>query len=1311
MFSRAVRISRAAPVVRAAPRAPASSFIARRTVTTNAASAQVDKSAVPSSDDEPFHVTLSDESFETYELDPPSYTLEVTKKQLKQMYSDMVTIRQMEMAADRLYKEKKIRGFCHLSTGQEAVAVGIEHAINKDDDIITAYRCHGFAYMRGGTVRSIIGELLGRREGIAYGKGGSMHMFTKGFYGGNGIVGAQVPVGAGLAFAHKYNDTKRASVVLYGDGASNQGQVFEAFNMAKLWNLPALFGCENNKYGMGTSAARSSALTDYYKRGQYIPGLKVNGMDVLAVKAAVQYGKQWTDEGNGPMVLEYVTYRYGGHSMSDPGTTYRTREEIQRMRSTNDPIAGLKQHILDWGVAQEDELKTLDKQARAHVNEEVAIAEAMAPPEPTQKILFEDIYVKGSEPPFIRGRTFFGQATNNNGSAKQLKPAPQQQTKLSFATKAAAAAPKKPAAAEDALGVVTKEEGVKEEEEVTSKSARNNKKSVQDKPAEKSPKDKKRPREDTKKPAGKEEVEEKVKEEEEGVDEEDAPPARKRLRRGGGGRRRVMEEEEEEEDEDEVMSRASPKKAAPKKSPPPPKKAAPKEDAPVVVVKEESRDDEASSTASASDVEDAALEDEDEKPEIAEKARKLVQEKLVKSTTKTAYPDWKPGEPVPYAALCTTFSLIELTTKRLIIMEYCSLFLRQVLRLTPDDLLPTVLLMINKLAPDYAGIELGIGESLIMKAIGETTGRSLAVIKQDQKEIGDLGLVAVKSRSTQPTMFKPKALTIRGVLKGLMDIATVTGNGAQGRKVDGIKKLLSAADAHSKTTGKVDITKDKGGPSEAKYLVRFLEGKLRLGLAERTVLVSLAQAMVAYEAEKKGKVPSTSDIEKAEQILKTVYSELPSYDVIIPAMVEHGIMNLRDHCKLRPGVPLKPMLAKPTKAITEVLDRFEGQTFTCEYKYDGERAQIHYVAKDADEGMSELSLAASEVKKDVSGRGVAAIFSRNSEDLSKKYPDILAKLATWVKEDTKSFVLDCESVAWDVTEKKVLPFQQLMTRKKKDVKVEDVKVKVCVFAFDLLYLNGEAIVEKSLRERRELLKQSFQPVEGEFAFATSMDGQELDEIQHFLDESVKASCEGLMVKMLDGAESGYEPSKRSRNWLKIKKDYLSGIGDSLDLVVLGAYYGKGKRTSVYGAFLLACYNPSSETYETVCNIGTGFSEAVLEELHKSLSEIVIDRPKPFYAHSGGGQHQPDVWFEPRYVWEVKTADLTLSPRYKAGQKEGVDPSGESKGISLRFPRFIKVRDDKKPDEATTSRQVAEMYRKQESVNKSKGPAVDDDFEY
>ncbi|KAI6397483.1 hypothetical protein MCOR24_008996 [Pyricularia oryzae] len=892
------------------------------------------------------------------------------------------------------------------------------------------------------------------------------------------------------------------------------------------------------------------------------------------------------------------------------------------------------------------------------------------------------------------------QATLGKFFGKGSQPAPTQQTKLSFATK--------PTPSKE------KEKEEKDKDEVVSSPGTNDElASDQD--------TKKRPRvvsatvTNKSSPKGKSDA---VKNKE----PDDQEPPVKKARRS----RKVVEEDEDDEVMDDVKAEATASdqdsKPAKRQRSPWVKKEA-KEDKSKLVkdeptrttkasksgkaaVKEEDGDGsakEVSASESASELEDE-IDEEDEKPTVAAKLRKTVQKTLLQPTTKDPYPDWKPGEPVPYAALCTTFSLVELTTKRLIIIEHCSRFLRQVLKLTPEDLLPTVLLMINKLAADYAGIELGIGESLIMKAIGESTGRSLAIIKQDQREIGDLGLVAVKSRSTQPTMFKPKPLTVRGVFAGLTNIATITGNGAQGRKVDVIKKLLSAADVNN--AGKVDISKDKGGPSEAKFIVRFLEGKLRLGLAERTVLPSLAQAVIAHESSKKGTIPSTSDVEKAEQMLKTVYSELPSYEVIIPALLEHGIMNLKDNCKLRPGIPLKPMLAKPTKAITEVLDRFENQTFTCEYKYDGERAQIHYVAKEANE---ELSTALPGATKAV-GSGLAAIFSRNSEDLSQKYPDILAKLDSWVKPETKSFVLDCETVAWDVQEKKVLPFQQLMTRKKKDVKIEDVKVKVCVFAFDLLYLNGEAVVEKSLRERRTLLESSFKPIEGEFAYATHMNGQELDEIQTFLDESVKASCEGLMVKMLDGTESGYEPSKRSRNWLKIKKDYLSGIGDSLDLVVLGAYYGKGKRTSVYGAFLLACYNPSSDKYETVCNIGTGFSEAVLEELHTQLKDTVIDRPKPFYSHSSGGQHQPDVWFEPRFVWEVKTADLTLSPRYKAGCGEGVDPSG-TKGISLRFPRFIKLRDDKKPDEATSSRQVAEMYRKQESVSKNKGPAVDDDFEY
>lgn len=360
--------------------------------------------SMASSSSEKVTIELPESSFSTYNLDAPSLSVELSKDELLQMYKDMTVVRRLEMASDALYKAKKIRGFCHLSTGQEAVAVGIEHAITKDDTIITAYRCHGFAYMRGASVKGVIGELLGRRDGVSFGKGGSMHMFAKNFYGGNGIVGAQVPVGLGIAFAHQYKNEKCATFTLYGDGASNQGQIFESYNMAKLWNIPCIFVCENNKYGMGTAAARSSAMTDYYKRGQYIPGLKINGMDVIASYAGAKYAKEWTNEGKGPLVLEYETYRYGGHSMSDPGTTYRTREEIQQMRSSNDPITGLKHRLVDLGIATEAELKAVDKEARSYVESQVAEAEASAPPEATARILFEDVYVRGTEIPVLRGR-------------------------------------------------------------------------------------------------------------------------------------------------------------------------------------------------------------------------------------------------------------------------------------------------------------------------------------------------------------------------------------------------------------------------------------------------------------------------------------------------------------------------------------------------------------------------------------------------------------------------------------------------------------------------------------------------------------------------------------------------------------------------------------------------------------------------------------------------------------------------------------------------------------------------------------------
>ncbi|XP_072546234.1 pyruvate dehydrogenase E1 subunit alpha 1a isoform X3 [Salminus brasiliensis] len=332
--------------------------------------------------------------------DGPPVQAVLTREEGLQYYRTMQIMRRMELKADQLYKQKIIRGFCHLYDGQEACAVGIEAGINLTDHLITAYRAHGYTLTRGGTVREIMAELTGRRGGIAKGKGGSMHMYTKNFYGGNGIVGAQVPLGAGVALACKYQGKNELCVCLYGDGAANQGQIFETYNMASLWKLPCIFICENNKYGMGTSVERAAASTDYYKRGDFIPGLRVDGMDILCVREATKFAAEHCRSGKGPILMELQTYRYHGHSMSDPGVSYRTREEIQEVRSKSDPISMLKDRMLNNNMASVEELKEIDVEVRKEIED--AAQFATTDPEPPLEDLCNHIF--SNEPPIeVRG--------------------------------------------------------------------------------------------------------------------------------------------------------------------------------------------------------------------------------------------------------------------------------------------------------------------------------------------------------------------------------------------------------------------------------------------------------------------------------------------------------------------------------------------------------------------------------------------------------------------------------------------------------------------------------------------------------------------------------------------------------------------------------------------------------------------------------------------------------------------------------------------------------------------------------------------
>ncbi|KAJ9588258.1 hypothetical protein L9F63_018365 [Diploptera punctata] len=292
----------------------------------------------------------------------------LTRDEALKFYYEMSVIRRMENSAADLYKSRYIRGFLHLYAATEAVCTGIKSVLKPDDIVTTAYRCHGWAYMMGIEPVAIIAELMGKVTGSSRGKGGSMHMYGPKFFGGNGIVGAHVPVGTGVAFAFKYMNKPNVSVVLYGDGAANQGQVFEAYNLAKLHMLPVLYICENNKFGMGTKASDSSASTEYYKRCTYIPGLWVDGMDVLSVREATRFATKYVLSGQGPLVMEVDTYRYFGHSMADPGVSYRSRDEIKQVRETRDCINKLKTQMIAGKLATEEEIKAINKTVKNEVD-------------------------------------------------------------------------------------------------------------------------------------------------------------------------------------------------------------------------------------------------------------------------------------------------------------------------------------------------------------------------------------------------------------------------------------------------------------------------------------------------------------------------------------------------------------------------------------------------------------------------------------------------------------------------------------------------------------------------------------------------------------------------------------------------------------------------------------------------------------------------------------------------------------------------------------------------------------------------------
>lgn len=659
-------------------------------------------------------------------------------------------------------------------------------------------------------------------------------------------------------------------------------------------------------------------------------------------------------------------------------------------------------------------------------------------------------------------------------------------------------------------------------------------------------------------------------------------------------------------------------------------------------------------------------------------------------------------QPAPFAFFCDVLSDVSSTGSRLACTKLLAHMYQALLIRSPTDLLAAVYLTVSKLAPAHEGVELGIGDAVLVKVVSEVCGMTEKRVKEEYQKAGDLAEIAQNNKKKQATLMKPKDLSIAHVFKVLKQIASMSGKEVMRRRIDLIKGLLRDA---------------KG--AETNFLIRALQGKMRIGVAEPTALTALSFAFVLQHlGPQKVRAMNPEELQsmlsEAAETLTRYFHEVPSLDIVLSAVVKHGYLLLvpdsevaksnKSELGIRPGLPVKPQLAHPTNGITTVLDRFQGRAFTCEYKYDGERAQIHYCE----------------------GQGFS-IYSRNSETHTTKFPDIIKMMPTvFDQEKVKSFILDSEVVAIDSETGALQAFQVLQHRGRKNISLEEVTIPVCVFAFDLLYLNGASVMDKTLKERRLLLADNFslfiagendggqavvgetQPIEsGEtqleegrqaaqqnkavvnkhFRFAVRLDTEDTEEIQEFLNKSIADGCEGLMIKALL-EDSQYTPSKRSHFWLKLKKDYMEGVTDTVDLVPIGAYYGKGKRTGVFGGFLLAVYDAESEEYQSICKIGTGFTDEMLETVTAQLTPFVHSSPMPYYRYHE--THKCDVWFSEAFVWEVKAADLSISPVHYAG----IGLVSESKGIALRFPRFLRNREDKGPMDATSSAQIADMYQQQ-----------------
>ncbi|KAL8972492.1 MAG: hypothetical protein Q9183_000522 [Haloplaca sp. 2 TL-2023] len=679
------------------------------------------------------------------------------------------------------------------------------------------------------------------------------------------------------------------------------------------------------------------------------------------------------------------------------------------------------------------------------------------------------------------------------------------------------------------------------------------------------------------------------------------------------------------------------------------------------------------------------------------------------------------GGEASYGILTRCFILVNSTQSRIKIVDTLVNFLRTIIEGDPESLLPAVWLATNAISPPYISLELGLGGSAISKALKNMCGLDNASLKSLYDRHGDAGDVAFEAKKRQSfTLRKPKPLSIKGVFQSLVKVANSKGTGSQEFKQRIVERLLQ----------------DSQGAEESRYLVRTLAQHLRIGAVKTTMLIALSRAFLMSrpphaefpiikqdDLAKLKKEALAETYARGEEIVKACFARRPNYNDLVPRLLEVGVSD-QVRCGLALHIPLRPMLGSITRDLGEMLTKLQGRDFSCEYKYDGQRAQVH--CDDA---------------------GKVSVFSRHLEVMTDKYPDLVALVPAIRGEGVGSFILEGEVVAIDQESGDLKAFQTLSNRAKKDVAIGSIKVDVCLFAFDLMYLNGEDLLSRSFRDRRELLRSLFVEIPNQFTWVKNIDATsaESETVLEFFKGATDIKCEGIMVKVLDNVlnpalpqpgddaeleekppptpskpskkkaktsaadkteekEKGtrrkallatYEPDKRLDSWLKVKKDYNTSA-DTIDLIPIAAWHGQGRKAKWWSPILLAVRNPTTGALEAVTKCISGFTDKFYQankEKYAEGGDNVISRPS--YVEYPG---HPDVWFEPQEVWEMAFADITKSPTYLAA----IGLVSEERGLSMRFPRFLKVREDKGMDEASTSDFLAELWRKQEA----KGPAGD-----